>query len=294
MADAARRLIGAELPQPVARRARVELEEANQSSGRWAEKVWKESKPAAGTLAERYFASRGISGPTLNMALRRLRFLPRAFHSSTPETGARFAPAIVARVTTPDGPTLGVHLTYLDPHTGEKSSLRPAKKMVGPQTLNGIRGGCWLTSVTAKGPLIVGEGIESALSAAQLVAKGPCRVVATLSLGALQGGVLLDTYGRIDPDLIRPDPDKPPFTWPEPEVMPWGEVLIAVDRDMSPLPVKVRKMGGGTIERRLTADDRARICASLAINAWKKAGAAKVRSVAPGAGRDFNDELRGV
>jgi hypothetical protein len=61
---------------------------------------------------------------------------------------------------------------------------------------------------------------------------------------------------------------------------------------MSPIMVKVRKAGGGTFQRALSADERARICGGLAIQAWKAAGASNVRAIAPAAGRDFNTELQ--
>ena len=69
-------------------------------------------------------------------------------------------------------------------------------------------------------------------------------------------------------------------------------MLIAVDRDMSPVKVKIRKLGGGTAEHFLDAEERARICAGLAVQAWKAAGANRVRAIAPAAGRDFNTELQ--
>jgi hypothetical protein len=143
----------------------------------------------------------------------------------------------------------------------------------------------WLSPKQGPGPLIVGEGIESTLSAMQLYGQ-PCRGVAALSLGALQGGWVLDRFGRLDPTAVAADPERPAFTWPDQD-----RVLIAVDRDMKPIEVKVRKLGGGTARRRLEAEDRARICAGLAVQAWKAAGANDVRVIAPGAGRDFNDEL---
>ena len=296
MIDAARRLIGRELTKPkAAAPIRRELREATGGEGRAAERIWKDAQPAAGTIAERYFTTRGITGDVASSALARLRFNPRVFHSwRDPDLRSEpvFAPAIVEQVTTPDGPTGGVHLTYLDPYTGAKSSLRPAKKMIGPQTLNGKRGGVWLTSPGARGDLVVGEGIESALSAAILCGGERCRVVATLSLGSLQGGWLTDAYGRVDPDLVEADPERPAFTWPQPAARPWGRVLIAVDRDMSPVPVKCRRATGGTYERQIGPEERARVCAALAAQAWRASGSAVVEVIAPRAGRDFNDELR--
>lgn len=292
LADAARRLIGSERQRPVADPVRAELKLAVSSEGNAAERIWREAKPAIGTLAERYFTIRGITGDLVSSALARLRYHPRVFHSFD---GPRpiHAPAIVGQVTTPDGPTGGIHVTYLDAHTGSKSSLRPAKKMIGPQTLNGKRGGLWLTSVGAKGPLVVGEGIETTLSAAILVVGGPCRVVAALSLGSLQGGWLPDKWGRFDPGLVSADPEKPSFTWPAPAVRPWPVVYIAVDRDMSPVPIKSKGIfDGKTIQRVLTGEERAQVCGALAAAHWRASGSENVKVIAPRAGRDFNDELR--
>ncbi len=296
--DAAKRLAGAvelrAITHPEAQVIRAELAVAENKSGRYAERIWREARPAVGSLAEHYLARRGITGDVAQAALRRLRFHPRAFHSSEGEGADRrsiILPAMVAQVTTPEGPTGGFHLTYLDPVTARKAPLENAKMMYGPQTLNGQRGGVWLTSPVLNGDLLVGEGIESTLSAAVLMGGRKLRVVATLSLRSLQGGYLMDQWGRIDPEAIEADPEKPAFSWPLPDKRPWNEVLIAVDRDMKGWKVKLRKFGGGTIERKLSSEERARICASLAIQTWKRTGAPKVRAVAAAAGRDFNDEL---
>jgi hypothetical protein len=296
LADAARRLVGSErirpISEPMPDPGRRELATANGAEGHQAERLWRDARPAIGTLAERYFASRGLTGEIAAAALARLRFHPRVYHSGSPD-GANHAPAIIGQVTTPDGPTGGIHVTFLDPYTGTKSRLKPAKKMIGPQTLNGLRGGLWLSAVTASGPLLVGEGIETSLSAAILVAGAPCRVVAALSLGSLQGGWLPDKFGRFDPDFVQPDPARPAFTWPKPLARAWTKVLIAVDRDMSPVPIKARSpLTGATFERLLTADERAKVCGALAAASWRAVGNSNVAVVAPRAGRDFNDELR--
>ncbi len=290
--EAAQRLIGLELAAPVDSTVRREVKEANDFPARVAAEIWGEAKAAEGSLAERYLVGRGIARDLARVALKHLRFHPSAYHSGPYREAVRL-PAMVGRLRTPDGPTDGIHVTYLDPATGMKAKIAPAKKMWGAQSLNGVRGAVWLSRTAAKGRLVVGEGIESTLSAAQLtVWPAECRMVAALSLGGLQGGSLADRFGRLSLETVSPDLERPPFTWPEPEKHPWGEVLIAVDRDMSPVPIKVRKFGGGSVEVKLDADQRARICASLAIQAWKRTGAfCVVRAIAPGAGRDFNDEL---
>lgn len=240
------------------------------------------------TPAGLYLAGRGIGrGPIAGVG-RRLRFAQLAKWGWDDARGTwTCAPAIVGQVASAGGPTGGVHVTYLDRSCRARARLDPAKRMWGPQKdPAGRPGGVWLTAQDAPGPLIVGEGIESTLSAMQLYA-APCRGVAALSLGALQGGWLSDAWGRIDPACVAPDPERPAFTWPD-----QGEVIVAVDRDMSPITVKVRKAGGGTVSHVLDAEARAKICAGLATAAWRAAGANVVRAIAPAAGRDFNDELR--
>ena len=264
--------------------------------------LWREARPAAGSPVETYLVGRGFSGEVLGQALRQLRFHPAAYHHGPIDTaalkplrGATTAPAMIGLVRTPLGPTGGGHVTYLGPGGRGKAALTPAKRMWGPQghlAEDGVRlpGGVWLTHPAAPGKLVVGEGIESTGSAAILTG-GPCRVVATLSLRALQGGWLADKWGRVDPDLVKADPERPAFTWPEPAEQPWGVVIIAVDRDMKPVTVKVRKPQGGTAERQIEAEARARICAGLAETNWRRAGAASVRVIGPRAGFDFNNEL---
>lgn len=248
-------------------------------------------------LALRYLSRRGITPPP--KIGRELRLNPRAMWGYDDRGAPLFFPAMVAAVWTPAGFVGGVHATYLAPD-GSKAHIKPAKKMWGPQRdVDGRPGGVWLTDPRGPGPLIVGEGIESTLAAMDLWSRdhdgAPCRGVATLSLGALQGGWKTDAYGRIDPACVAGDPEKPAFTWPEDLGAPWGQVLIAVDRDMAPIKVKVRKVGGGTVWREISAEDRARICAGLAVAAWRSTvtvtPANAVRAIAPAAGRDFNDEL---
>lgn len=278
-----------------------------------AARLWGEARPAAGTPVELYLRARGIVGRALDLALQQLRYHPAAYYSGREEKTVRM-PAMIGLIVAPLGlmaqPTGGVHVTYLA-EGGDlvwgKARVDRAKTVWGPPKLSPAVllagddradrwGGVWLTPPGGPGPLIVGEGIESVLSAA-VMAGEPVRAVAALSLGALQGGWMTDAYGRVDPDMPKADPDLPGFTWPEPEASPWGEVRICVDRDMKTIEKKARKAGGGTWKRPLDSEARARVCGSLARQNWERAmmlppGANAVRIWAPAPGRDFNDELR--
>lgn len=285
--EAAERLVGPAAPRPLRAADPPKAERPAPAVSMLAARLWRNARPAGFTVVETYLRGRGIDGWVLAAALRRLRFHPDAFWGFS-EDGrqALSAPAMIASVAAPDAPTGGCHATYLT-DDGRKSHLRPAKRMFGPQLGGEDRpGGVWLLNQT-DGPLIVGEGIESTLSAAMLYGE-ECSAVATLSLNRLQGGWLRDAWGRVDADTPRPDPSQPAFVWPQLRRRP---VRIAVDRDMSPIKVKVRKALGGTAERVINADERARICAGLAIAAWKRAGFVDVAAIDPGPGRDFNDLL---
>ncbi len=250
--------------------------------------------PAGLHPLRRYLRSRGLGGPSMDSALMRLRYLPRAYYGPDPFDEPIYLPAMVAQVVTEAGPTGGVHLTYLDPLRGyAKTQLRPGKKMFGPQNDgDGRPGGVWLARPRDARVLVVAEGIETALAAAKLQA-GACHVLAALSLNRLQGGWLADRWGRKNPDQVAGDPDQPAVTW---DVAEAGidEVLIAIDRDMSPIEVPVRGPTGRTVKRAIDGEKRAAICAALAVAAWRArlGEGVAVRAIAPPPGLDFNDALQ--
>lgn len=119
-------------------------------------RLWGAAKPARGTVAERYLASRGVVLPADG-----LRCLVDAKHPS----GTR-APAMVALVADgASGQAVAVHRTWLRPDGTGKADLDPQRATLGP-----IAGGCVrLFPIPADGALAVAEGIESALAAAALL-----------------------------------------------------------------------------------------------------------------------------
>lgn len=260
-----------------------------------AARVWGEARPATGSLVEAWLTARGLDPRGLPGALERLRFHPRA-----PAGGGQgwsvSAPALVAPLTSRASgvaKVVGVHLTYLSADGRSKARLTdpdgsplPARKVWGQVKGAAVE----LTDLgpANPGPLCVGEGVETVWAVAQQLALAgqPVRAAATCNLGNLQGGWLKDRWGRVDLDSPRADPEHPPWLLADA-----GSVLVLVDHDSSPVRARARGFFRGTREVELSSTDRARVCASLARQAWLRAGASEVVCLAPPPGQDFNDLL---
>lgn len=308
--EAARWLLGEDGPTAAERAARTPAKakpEGPSRSALTAAEIWAGARPLAGTMAERYLLGRGIAPEIVAVAADNLRFNGLAPHHWDDQTMAWVrCPAMVAQVVVagPAGepvPTGGVHVTYLDRRTAGKAQLDPAKKMWGPQSLDGKPGGAWLIGPLApeRPPytdwdlLAVAEGIETALSMATLALRRGRRIraCAALSLNRLQGGIKPDKDGCIDLDAPVPDPERPAFVWRQVPGAAWEHVVVCVDADMSEVRARARTGRGKPVDVQLTAPIRARLCGKLAVAAWKAAGALSAQAISPPAGRDFNDEL---
>ncbi len=177
-------------PDPAVRaaREREEREEAARRArqARW---CWRGTQRLAGTPAERYLRGRGIAGPLPSS----LRFHPACWHAPT----ARRLPALVARVDGTAGAGFAVHRTYLTPEGRKIAPPEDARRMLGATEGGAAR------LARGQGPLVVAEGIETALSVAErpgLVLPGgerPPSVWAALSAGGLAALRLPDRPGRL-------------------------------------------------------------------------------------------------
>jgi hypothetical protein len=170
---------------------RSSAEDATQSARRTslALAIWEESAPADGTLVERYLASRGIRIPPPSS----IRFHPRLKHRS----GRRW-PAMIALVTNgTTGDAIGIHRTYLRPDGAGKAPLVPAKMMLGP-----CRGGV-VRLGDSRGKLLIGEGIETCLSAMQATGIPTWSALSTSGLRAL------DLPAEIHEVIVLADGDDP-------------------------------------------------------------------------------------
>ncbi|MDO6584816.1 toprim domain-containing protein [Salipiger sp. 1_MG-2023] len=147
---------------------------------RQARALWSEARPIAGTLVETYLRARGITCALPNT----LRFHPACWHP----TAKRF-PAMIARV---DGvERFAAHRTYLRPDGSGKAEVTPPRAMLGAVAGGAVR----LTQ--AEGPLVVAEGIETALSLACGLLRVPATIWAALSTSSLCCLHLPDPPGRL-------------------------------------------------------------------------------------------------
>jgi putative DNA primase/helicase len=134
--------------------------------------IWRSSIPAPGTMVETYLQSRGIKSalpPTLR------------FHSGLRHPSGGVWPAMVALVTRGnDGTRVAVHRTFLGIDGRGKAPVDAEKMMLGP-----CRGGSVRLGPTGD-VLMVGEGIETCLSAMQASGRTAWAALSTSGLRTLE------------------------------------------------------------------------------------------------------------
>ena len=135
-----------------------------------AQRLWMDARPILGTVAERYLRGRGISC----LLPKTLRFEPQCWHAT-----AKRLPALVALVE--GGAGFAVHRTYLRDDGSGKADVKPPKAMLGA-----VKGGAVRLSDEPQ-PLIVAEGIETALSLSSGLLHTPATVWAALSTSGIRG-----------------------------------------------------------------------------------------------------------
>ncbi|WP_297538316.1 toprim domain-containing protein [Roseovarius sp.] len=138
-----------------------------------AHRLWQDARPVGDTLAETYLRGRGISCPLPET----LRFMPDCWHP----TAKRF-PAMLTRVDGGEG--FAVHRTYLASDGRGKADVNPDRLMLGRVSGGAVR----LTE--AQGPLVVAEGIETALSLSCGLLRTPATIWAALSTSGMRGLIL--------------------------------------------------------------------------------------------------------
>ncbi|MDE3028614.1 MAG: toprim domain-containing protein [Paracoccaceae bacterium] len=144
-----------------------------------AARLFAASMPVAGTLAETYLRSRGI---TQGGASGALRFHPKCWHRDEGQTRAISRPALIAAVTDGAGVLQGVQRTWLAPDGQGKADVQSPRRAMGHLLGNAVR------LSPHNDILVVGEGIETMLSVSEAAPIFP--VWAALSSAHL-GAVLL-------------------------------------------------------------------------------------------------------
>ena len=155
-----------------------------------AKRLWLEAQPITGTIAETYLRGRGITCELPET----LRFHRACWHGPT----AKRWPAMVGAVQGAGSPA--VHRTYLRPDGSGKADIEPPKAMLGAVTGGAVR------LADGLGPLVVTEGIETALSLVSGLLHAPATVWAALSTSGIRGLKLPQQPARL---TIAPDGDEP-------------------------------------------------------------------------------------
>ena len=123
---------------------------------RCARRIWKATRPLAGTVAERYLDARGVGHVAGAPAL---RFHPSLTHRNEP---GRF-PCLVAGVQDATGAFMGIQRCYLAPDGSGKASVDPVRASLGSLASGAVR-----LAEPIDGRLLLGEGIETTAAAALL------------------------------------------------------------------------------------------------------------------------------
>lgn len=124
--------------------------------------IWRQGSPIAGTPAEAYLRSRGITMDAPNV-LRFARLKPPRDSGVEQACGSNRLPALVALVTDAfDGTGLGIQRTFLTPEGGKAASTDRKVKF----SLGRVRGGAIQLAPAAE-TLVVTEGLEDGMTLAE-------------------------------------------------------------------------------------------------------------------------------
>ncbi len=204
--------------------------------------IWKRAIPPGGSPVVGYLAKRGISLPVLPKSIRFLPDHPYVRKLKRGYVTFHRGPCMVAAIQGPDDRLCAVHQTWidlsrpdgkaeiLDPESGERQN---AKLVRGSK-----KGGAIRLGGGGSGALIMGEGIETTLSARIAEPIGPAVYWAGVDLGNMAGiqqardGVKFSG----EPDLSDAEAFVPP---------PWVRRLVFIqDGDSDPEKTRAQLLSG--------------------------------------------------
>jgi hypothetical protein len=242
-------LTEAEMADRRARAARAEAaREADEARARAraiadARDVWDAAARFPNTPVAGYLALRGLTLRRVPDCLRFAPDLPYTVQIEGKWREVHSGPAMLARITAPDGSFMGCHRTWFDlsapqgkaqiahPTTGEALAR---KKTLGSVKGNAIR----LTGAHRSGTLVMGEGIETTLSAGMARALPDAMFWAGVSLGNM-GGSRETGKGLKFAGIPRMDDDRA-FLPP-----PWvTDLIFLMDGDSDPRNTRATLQAG--------------------------------------------------
>jgi putative DNA primase/helicase len=143
------------VPPPAARLDTSRRSDNEERNRRLAWRLWAAALDPRGTPVERYLHHRGLELPSMPV----LRWAPSCWHPS-----GIYLPAMVGVVLNVDGEPIAVHRTFLRPDGSGKADILPQRASLGPIAGGAVR----LHEFRSGAPLIIAEGIESALAMSEL------------------------------------------------------------------------------------------------------------------------------
>lgn len=231
-----------------AARAKQEQQDADSARHRAraiaaAQEIWQQSGPATGTPVQDYLAKRGITGGALDGVPSRIRFHPNLPYMARGDRGwqeIHRGPAMVAAVQAPDDRLTAVHRTWidLDQDNGKLALTWKGEALVAKKVQGSKKGGA-IRITTAPAPcLVVGEGIETTMTALAAGIIPDAAFWCGVDLGNMAGRRKLGPGLRYagEPDLADTSAWLPP---------PWVEKLIFIqDGDSAPKLTKAKLLSG--------------------------------------------------
>lgn len=188
VADEARRFLA--MPRPLRDAGLQPQAPTTRGSPDAARRLFAMAQPVAGTLAERYLASRGI---LLIARERALRFHPGCYYRDLTTGETQTLPALIAAVSSFDGGVTGLQRTWLDPSGTGKAQLADPRRSLGNLLGNAIWLG--LEPGTPVPVMAAGEGFETMASLRTVMPALP--VAAATSANHLSGLTFPPGCGRL-------------------------------------------------------------------------------------------------
>ena len=207
-----------------------------------AREIWKRAVDPAGTPVVEYLTGRGLPLKRFPPTIRFLAAHPYRKKIAGELRTLHVGPAMIAAVLSPDDKITAVHQTWIDPdRPGQKAQIlfggepQPAKLVRGSKKGAAIR----LTSAKDRTTLIMGEGIETTMSAMRVAAIEGAAYWAGVDLGNLSGRMKPAADGSRWsglPDMSDDEAFVPP---------PWIRRLVFVmDGDSAPAMTRAKLQSG--------------------------------------------------